>query len=54
MVTNPTVAGCTLTYCCRDFQREGFKPQVVMIPDGEEYKQLAQLEQVYDAAVRPV
>ena len=51
VVTNPTVAGLYLDLLLQGLQREGFKPQVVMIPDGEEYKQLAQLEQVYDAAV---
>jgi len=51
VVTNPKVGGLYLEPLLKGLEQEAFRPQVVMIPDGEEYKQFAQLERVYDAAV---
>lgn len=50
VVTNPKVGGLYLDLLTKGLEREGFTSQVVMIPDGEEFKCLAQLERVYDAA----
>ena len=41
VVTNPKVAGLYLDLLLEGLARADFRPQVVMIPDGEEYKQLA-------------
>ncbi len=48
VVTNTTVAPLYL----EPLKRAGFETATLILPDGEEYKTLAYVEKVYDAAVR--
>ncbi len=50
VVTNPKLSGLYLKNIISSLEQAGFSHQVVIIPDGEEYKSLAQIERVYDAA----
>lgn len=50
VVTNSKLSGLYLKPLVGSLEQAGFSHQVVIIPDGEEYKSLAQVEKVYDAA----
>lgn len=50
IVTNPKLSGLYLKPLVSSLEQAGFSHQVVIIPDGEEYKSLAQIERVYDTA----
>ena len=51
VVTNPRVSELYLDSLLKGLEQEGFSQQVVVIPDGEKYKRLDQVEKVYDTAV---
>ena len=52
VVTNTTVAPLYLEPLVESIKRAGFETATLIRPDGEEYKTLAYVEKVYDAAVR--
>ncbi|HXG50144.1 MAG TPA: 3-dehydroquinate synthase [candidate division Zixibacteria bacterium] len=52
VVTNPTVAQLYLDVVDEGLRRAGFEVTAVLIPDGEEHKNLKSLSTVYDALVR--
>ena len=52
VVTNTTVAPLYLEPLVESIKKAGFETGTVILPDGEEYKTLAQVEKVYDAAVK--
>ena len=52
VVTNTTVAPLYLEPLVESIKRAGFETATLILPDGEEYKTLAYVEKVYDAAVR--
>jgi 3-dehydroquinate synthase len=51
VITNPTVHGLHGERVLNALARDGYAASVVMIPDGEEYKSLRTLEQIYDALI---
>lgn len=52
VVTNTTVAPLYLEELTGRIREAGFETATLILPDGEEYKTLAQVEKVYDAAVK--
>ena len=52
VVTNPTVGGFYADRVLASLSREGFAPSLVTIPDGEQFKNLATLETIYDGLIR--
>jgi len=51
VITNPTVQQLYADRVLTVLAREGFAATLVVIPDGEEYKNLATLEKIYDALI---
>jgi 3-dehydroquinate synthase len=51
VITNPTVQGLYGERVLAALAREDFNASLVTIPDGEEYKNLRTLEQIYDALI---
>ncbi|MBI4525256.1 MAG: 3-dehydroquinate synthase [Deltaproteobacteria bacterium] len=51
IVTSPTVARLHLTPLEDSFRRSGFKTTLILLPEGEEHKNLASLETIYDRLV---
>ncbi len=51
LVSNPTVFALYGERVIEALRREGMNPSVITIPDGEEHKNLATLETVYDALI---
>ena len=51
VITNPTVHGLYGERVLTALARENFNASLVTIPDGEEYKNLRTLEQIYDALI---
>lgn len=51
VVTNPTVALLYVATVTESLRAAGFHPVVIEIPDGEEYKTAATLQQVYDQLI---
>lgn len=49
LVTNPTVAGLYLEAAEQSLAREGWRPTVVQVPDGEEAKAIAPAAMLWDA-----
>ncbi|NLY88849.1 MAG: 3-dehydroquinate synthase [Firmicutes bacterium] len=52
VVTNTTVARFYLDPLVASIKKAGFETAALILPDGEEYKTLAQVEKVYNAAVK--
>jgi 3-dehydroquinate synthase len=52
VVTNTTVAQFYLESLAASIRKAGFETVTLILPDGEEYKTLAQVEKVYDTAVK--
>lgn len=52
VVTNPTVAGLYLKPVQEALVRSGFRPTSILVPDGEEHKNLKSLTAVYDQLIR--
>lgn len=48
LITNPTVAGLYLAAARGSLESSGYRVTVIEIPDGEEYKNSATLELIYD------
>ncbi len=48
LVSNPTVYGLYGDHVIESIRRQGFECMEVIIPDGEEYKSMASLQQIYD------
>lgn len=51
VVTNPTVGRLYLEVVAESLREAGFTVRSLLIPDGEEYKALSQVERVYDEGV---
>lgn len=52
IVTNPTVAGLYLKPVQEALARSGFRVTSILVPDGEEHKNLKSLAAVYDQLIR--
>lgn len=52
VVTNPTVADLYADRVMKGLKAAGFKPVLITIPDGEEYKSLNEASKVYDGLVQ--
>lgn len=52
VVTNTTVARLYLEPLLESIGKAGFETATLILPDGEEYKTLTQVEKVYDTAVK--
>lgn len=52
VVTNPTVAGLYLRPAQEALARSGFQVTSILVPDGEEHKNLKSLAAVYDQLIR--
>ena len=51
IITNPTVAGLYLEPVQAALGRAGFKTTQILVPDGEEYKELRSLSAIYDQLI---
>jgi len=51
VITNPTVEELYADRVLEALRREGFVATVVVLPDGEEHKNLATLEKIYDTLI---
>jgi 3-dehydroquinate synthase len=51
VVTTTTVAGLYADEVCRSLATAGFQPVTIVIPDGEEHKNLATLATIYDRLI---
>jgi 3-dehydroquinate synthase len=51
VVTNPTVQALYADEVLRSLHESGFETSVIVVPDGEEFKNLQTLETVYDALI---
>lgn len=51
IVTNPTVAALYGDTVVRSLEAAGFKPSVITVPDGEEYKSLEEAGRVFDSLI---
>ena len=51
VVSNPTVAQLYLDAVCEALKSDGFEPLPVLIPDGEEHKNLTTLASIYDRLI---
>ncbi len=47
LVSNPTVFGLYGNYITESMKDAGFEVSVIVVPDGEEYKNLSSVEQIY-------
>ncbi len=52
LVSNPTVFSIYGDIVCRSIRDEGFELAELLIPDGEEYKSLASVEEIYDGMLK--
>ena len=51
VVTNPKVGGLYGALVVRSLEEAGFRPVVITVPDGEEYKSLNEAGKVFDALI---
>lgn len=51
VVTNPTVAKLFAAKTLRLLRKAGFKPSVITLPDGEQYKTIKHLARIYDGLI---
>ncbi len=52
IVTNRKVNGLFGETCRRSLEKAGFRTETVILPDGERFKNLAQVSKIYDALVK--